>query len=95
MRTSGGRPGHFGDATGIVGDRAVGVERHDDTGQRQHGGGRDGDAVEAAEADRRATIAAEITSTGSAQASIETARPWMMLVAWPVVEACATDFTGR
>ena len=29
---------------------------------------------------------AQITITGSAVASIETARPWMMLVAWPVVE---------
>jgi hypothetical protein len=38
---------------------------------------------------------AQITSTGSAVASIETARPWMMLVAWPVVEDSAIFCTGR
>ena len=38
---------------------------------------------------------AQITSTGKAVASIETARPWMMLVAWPVVEAVAIFCTGR
>jgi hypothetical protein len=31
-----GQAGHFGDAAGIVGDRAEGVERHDHAGQRQH-----------------------------------------------------------
>ena len=38
---------------------------------------------------------AQITITGSAVASIETARPWITLVPWPVVEACATLRTGR
>ena len=38
---------HFGDAAGIVGDRAEGVERHDHAGERQHGGHRDGDAEQA------------------------------------------------
>ena len=37
----------------------------------------------------------KITSAGSAVASIEIARPWMTLVPWPVVEACAIDCTGR
>jgi hypothetical protein len=37
---------------------------------------------------------AQITSTGMAVASIDTARPWMMLVPWPVCEALATDSTG-
>ena len=32
--------------------------------------------------------------TGSAQDFIDTAMPAMMLVAWPVVEACATYLTG-
>ena len=41
--------GHLGDAAGIVGDRAEGVERHDHARQSQHGGDRDGDAVEAGE----------------------------------------------
>ncbi len=45
--------GHLGDAAGIVGDRAERVERHDDAGERQHGGRRDGDAEQAGEASRR------------------------------------------
>jgi hypothetical protein len=39
--------GHLGDAAGVVGDRAVGVERDDHAGQRQHRGGGDRDAVQA------------------------------------------------
>ena len=38
---------------------------------------------------------AMITSAGSAVASSETARPWMTLVPWPVIEASAIEFTGR
>ena len=38
---------------------------------------------------------AQITSTGRAVASIDTARPWMMLVPWPVVEDLAMLSTGR
>ena len=38
---------------------------------------------------------AQITSTGSAVASIETARPWMTLVPWPVVDDLAMLSTGR
>ena len=37
----------------------------------------------------------QITMTGSAVASIETARPWITLVPWPVVEDCAMLRTGR
>ena len=40
---------HFGDAAGVVGDRAVGVERDDDAGHRQHRGRGDRDAVESGE----------------------------------------------
>jgi hypothetical protein len=40
---------HLGDAAGVVRDRAVGVERHDHAGQRQHRRCRDRDAVQAAE----------------------------------------------
>ena len=36
--------GHFGNAAGIVGDRAEGVERDHHAGERQHRGDRDGDA---------------------------------------------------
>src|SRR6185312_7990826 len=45
-----GQARHFGDTTGIVGDRAEGVERDDHAGQREHGGGRDRDAEQAGEA---------------------------------------------
>ena len=41
------QPRHFGDAAGIVGDRAVGVERDDHAGQRQHRRGGEGDAEQA------------------------------------------------
>ncbi len=34
---------HFGDPAGIVGDRAIGVERDDHAGQRQHRRGGEGD----------------------------------------------------
>ena len=37
-----------------------------------------------------AQIAAHTASTGHAVDFIDTPRPAMMLVAWPVVEACAT-----
>ena len=36
-----------------------------------------------------------MTRAGSAVASIEIARPWMMLVPWPVTDEAAMDFTGR
>ena len=36
-----------------------------------------------------------MTMAGSAVDSIETARPWMTLVPWPVTEALAMDCTGR
>ena len=38
---------HFGDAAGVVGDRAEGVERHNHAGERQHRGDGDADADEA------------------------------------------------
>ena len=41
-----------------------------------------------------ARMAAQIAITGQAQAFIDTAMPAMMLVACPVVEACATYLTG-
>jgi len=37
----------------------------------------------------------QITTTGSAVASIDTARPWITLVPSPVVELCAIERTGR
>ena len=45
-----GQVGHFGDAPGIVGDRTVGIERDDHTGERQHRGGRQRNAEQAATA---------------------------------------------
>ena len=41
--------GHLGDAAAVVGDRAVGVERDDHAGHRQHRGRGDRDAVQAGE----------------------------------------------
>ena len=41
--------GHFGNATGIVGDRAEGVERDDHAGEGQHRGHGEGDAEQARE----------------------------------------------
>ena len=40
-------------------------------------------------------IASAITSAGAAVDWKPWARPWMMLVAWPVSEALAIVFTGR
>ena len=40
------QPSHFGDAAGVIGDRAVGIQRHDDAGHGQHRGRSDGDAIE-------------------------------------------------
>ena len=41
--------GHLGDAAGIVGDRAEGVERDDDAGEAEHRGDRDRGAEQAGE----------------------------------------------
>ena len=41
------------------------------------------------------TMPMQITMTGSAVASIETARPWITFVPWPVVELWAMLRTGR
>ncbi len=49
LRTAFGQTGHFGDTAGVVGDRAVGVKRHDDAGHGQHRGCGDRDAVQAAQ----------------------------------------------
>ena len=45
--------GHLGDAAGVVGDRAVGVERDDHAGQRQHRRRRDRDAEQPGEQERQ------------------------------------------
>jgi hypothetical protein len=37
----------------------------------------------------------QMTTTGSAVASIEIARPWITLVPWPVVELWRSLRTGR
>ena len=41
--------GHFGDAAGVVGDRAEGVERDDHAGEAEHRGDRDRGAEQAGE----------------------------------------------
>ena len=93
--------GHLRDAAGVVGDRTVGIQRHDHAGHGQHGRGGDGDAVQAhARAEDSPSwyapqIAKHTASTGSAVDFIDTPRPAMMLVAWPVCDAAATRCTGR
>jgi hypothetical protein len=52
-RTLLGQLGHLGDAAGVVGDGAVGVERDHDAGHAEHGGGGDRDAVQAGQRSRR------------------------------------------
>ena len=75
---------HLGDAAGVVGDRAERVERDDHARHRQHARGGDRDAVELAEL-YAAQIAMHTAITGNAVAFIDTPRPAMMFVAWPVV----------
>ena len=87
--------GHLGDTAGVVGDRAVGVERDDHAGERQHRRRRDRDAEQARRSDRTTMMPTQITMTGNAVASIDTARPWITLVPWPVVELSAMLRTGR
>jgi hypothetical protein len=84
-----GQLGHLGDAAGVVGDRAVGVERDDDAGHAEHRGGGDRDAVQAGQRVGRRRMAAQTKSTGQAVDFMLTPMPAMMLVPWPVVEACA------
>ena len=85
--------GHLGDAAGVVGDGAVGVEGHDDAGHGQHGGCGDGDAVQARQLvgapDREAH-----RDDGQAVDFMDTPRPAMTLVPSPVVEASAIWRTG-
>ena len=38
---------HFSDTARVIGDRTVGVKRHNDTGHRQHRGRGNGNTVEA------------------------------------------------
>ncbi len=40
---------HFRDAAGVVGDGAIGIQRHDHAGHGQHGRGGNGDAIQSAE----------------------------------------------
>ena len=41
--------GHFGNATSVIGDGAIGVQGDHDASHAQHGGSRDGDAIQATE----------------------------------------------
>ena len=60
------KTGHLGDAAGIVGHRAEGIERHDHARQRQHRRHRDGDAEQARPSGRSTMMPAQITSAGIA-----------------------------
>ena len=70
--------GHLGDAAGVVGDRAVGVDRHGDADGREHADRRDADAVEVRPSSWKTRMLTQMISTGSAQDSSPTASPAMM-----------------
>ena len=79
--------GHFGDAAGVVGDRPERIERDDDAGKRQHRRHRDGDAEQAGKVIADQDAGDDDQRRTAAVASIDTARPWITLVPWPVTEA--------
>jgi hypothetical protein len=75
-----GQTGHFSDAAGVVGDRTVSIQRDDDTGHRQHGGGGDGDTEQAAHRESRVDRCTH-GEYRPGVAFIEMPMPAMMLVA--------------
>ena len=83
--------GHFGNAAGIVGDRAESVERDHHAGERQHRGDRDGDAEQSGLPVGHQNAGDDHDGRQPRSTSIEIARPWMTLVPWPVTEAAAID----
>ena len=95
-----GQVGHLGDAAGVVGDRAEGVERDDQAGQRELAHDRDADAVDAGRAAARELPRAEDARARSRSPAAPSpagpsAKPWMMFVAWPVIDALAVFLTGE
>ena len=87
--------GHLGDAAGVVGDRTEGVQGDDEAGQRQHGGGGDGDAEQARQLVGHDDAGDDHQRRQRRSTSSDMARPWITLVPWPETEALAIDFTGR
>ena len=75
-----GQAGHLGDAAGVVGDRAEGVERHDHAGEAEHGGDRDRRAEQAGELVGRDDAADDDDARAAPSNSSDTARPWITLV---------------
>jgi hypothetical protein len=85
---------HLGDAAGVVGHRPVGVEAHHQPGQRQHGRGGDADAVDAGGEVGGEDAGADHDDRQGGGLHRD-ARPWMMFVPCPVVDALAMLSTGR
>ena len=95
--------GHLGDALGVVGDRAVGVHRDDDTDRREHAHARQRDDVEAlreqvrrsGSASRKATmIVPATTSAAHTDDSRPTEKPVRIVVAVPVTWSRRPPCTG-
>ena len=84
---------HLGDAAGVVGDRAERIEGDDQAAHRELGHDGDADPVEAGDLVRGDDPGRD-HDHGAAVARMPTARPSMMLVAWPVCDAFAIDLTG-
>ena len=87
---------HLGDATRVVRDGTERVEGDDQAGHRELGHDGDADPVDVAARDLvgRDDAARDHDHRAGSVASMPFARPAMMFVAWPVVEAEAIFFTG-
>ena len=87
---------HLGDAAGVVGDRPERVEGDDQAAHRELGHHGDADPVDVAAGDLVGgdDAARDHDHRQSAVASMPFARPAMMFVAWPVVDASAIFLTG-
>ena len=86
--------GHLGDAAGVVGHRAVRVERDDQAGHRELRHDRDADAEQAGDVVRDAGCRSRSRSPAARSPACRSARPSMMFVACPVSDAFAIAFTG-
>ena len=87
---------HLGDAAGVVGHRAVGVDGQLDARGREHAQGGDGHAVEAREVGCARTTPPAITKiTGRAVDCMPTARPGDDVRRGPVFDCSAMLSDGR
>ena len=90
----GSQPAHLRDSAGVVGDRAVGVDRHRDANRSEHSDGRDPDPVQAGLSCRRPGSSRRSSGWEPRSTACPTARPEMMFVATPVWQESAIRRTG-